>query len=62
MDRLEATGAFDDIIPASKDRTEAGLHRVTLESTYTGVIDETPAEAAPDRAPGPKPQASRGRQ
>ena len=42
MEKLEATGAFDDIIPASKDRTEDGLHRVTLESIYTGGDGRSP--------------------
>jgi hypothetical protein len=60
MERLEATGAFDQIIPASKDRTDEGLHRVTIESVYTGVIDESPAEAAPAADAEPKPRASRG--
>ncbi len=54
MEKLEATGAFDDILPAAKDRTEDGLHRVTLESIYTGVTDETAAEAAPAQAPRPE--------
>jgi len=60
MERLEATGAFDQIIPASKDRTDEGLHRVTIESIYTGVVDESPAEAAPAAAADAKPQAARG--
>jgi hypothetical protein len=61
MERLEATGAFEDIIPASKDRTEAGLHRVVIESIYAGIADEAPAEAANGAATGHKPLESRGR-
>jgi hypothetical protein len=63
MERLEATGAFWDVIPAGGDRTEAELHRVVIESKYTGVADEDPAEAAPNgAAAGAKPpRESRGR-
>jgi Tfp pilus assembly protein PilN len=62
MDRLEATGAFWDVIPNSGDRTEAELHRVNIESKYSGVVDEDPAEAAPTgAAAGAKPRESRGR-
>ncbi len=46
MEKLEATGAFLDVTPASGDRTDDGLHRVVLESLYTGgADDEAPAEA-----------------
>jgi hypothetical protein len=63
MEKLEATGAFLDVVPAGGDRTEAGLHRVVIQSIYTGVADEAPAEAAPNPAPaaGSKPPESRGR-
>jgi hypothetical protein len=62
MERLEATGAFEHIIPASKDRTDSGLHRVVIESVYTGIVDEAPANGASNRAAaGAKPTESRGR-
>jgi len=55
IEKLEATGAFLDVLPAGGDRTEEGLHRVVLESTYTGVAeDEAAAEAAPAAATPPK--------
>ena len=58
MEKLEATGAFLNVTPASGDRTDAGLHRVVIESIYIGVTDEAPAEAAPNAAAaGPKPAA-----
>ena len=44
MDRLEATGAFQDIIPATQDRTDEGLYRVALQSVYTGNREPAPAE------------------
>jgi hypothetical protein len=46
MERLEATGAFEHVVPASKDRTDAGLHRVVIESTYVAPIDEAQPETA----------------
>jgi hypothetical protein len=49
MEKLEATGAFEDIVAASADKTEAGLHRVLIESIYTGAA----AEGAPSTAPAP---------
>lgn len=49
MEKLEATGAFEDVVPATQDRTEEGLFRVSIESVYTG-RDESAArsgQAAP---------------
>jgi len=42
IERLEATGAFEDIVPAQQDRTEDGLYRVVIESRYTGTDDAAP--------------------
>ena len=36
MEKLEATGAFEDVVPSQQDRTESGLYRVLVESIYTG--------------------------
>ena len=57
MEKLEATGAFENVVPAAQDRTDAGLYRVTVDSIYTDVVDEAteaPASgsAAPPAAPG----------
>ena len=49
MDRLEATGTFQDVIPATQDRTDEGLYRVALQSVYSG--NRAVAEAD---APAPK--------
>lgn len=63
MEKLEATGAFEDVVPSQQDRTDEGLFRVALESVYTGtaeehaapetpVAPETPAPAATPKKPG----------
>jgi len=60
IEKLEATGAFEDVLAAQNDRTEEGLYRVVLESTYTGVQEppvaapEIPAKP-PGKPPGQKP-------
>ena len=46
IEKLEATGAFDDILPSQSDFTDEGLRRVLVESIYTG--DVLPAEVAPE--------------
>lgn len=55
MEKLEATGAFEDIVPAQQDRTEDGLYRVSIESVYTGS-----AEDAAATAPAPRPAPPQG--
>lgn len=47
MEKLEATGAFENVVPAQQDRTEQGLYRALIESTYVPP-DEQEAEPAPD--------------
>ena len=70
MEKLEATGAFEDVLPAQQDTTDEGLHRLLLESVYTGAQPEgaaVPAGATPPAAkppaptPGPAPPAPSGR-
>jgi hypothetical protein len=68
MEKLEATGAFEDVLPAQEDPTEEGLHRLLLRSIYTGGApadskqppppagEAKPQPQAPP-APGPKPSA-----
>jgi hypothetical protein len=55
MEKLEATGAFRDIVPATQDRTEERLYRVSIESVYEGAGDAA-------AAPAGKPQATGGRE
>jgi hypothetical protein len=47
MEKLEATGAFEEIVPAQQERTEEGLYRVLIESIYTGAAEDAAATAAP---------------
>lgn len=60
IEKLEATGAFEDLVPAQQDRTEDGLHRVVIESTYTGRAE--PAAPEPPGAPaaGDAPESRKG--
>jgi hypothetical protein len=50
MEKLEATGAFDEVVPSQQDRTDAGYFRVVVDSLYTGAVEE---DAAPAAAPTP---------
>jgi hypothetical protein len=52
MEKLEATGAFRDIVPATQDRTEERLYRVSIESVYEGADDAAPAPAGKPQATG----------
>lgn len=49
MEELEGSGAFENVVPATQDRTEEGLFRVSIESVYTG--HEEPAAPAAPAAP-----------
>lgn len=61
MEKLEATGAFEGVIPAQQDKTEAGLYRVLIESVYMSASDEAERAARPVASPpagvAPPPQA-----
>jgi len=54
IEKLEAIGAFEDVVPSQQDRTEEGLYRVVIESIYTGV-EEAPAPPEPAAKPPQKP-------
>ncbi len=54
IEKLEATGYFTDIIPASSELTDDGLRRATIESVYDRNVDA--AESTPD-ATTPAPTA-----
>jgi hypothetical protein len=64
MEKLEATGSFENPRPASSDWTDAGLKRAVIETVY---IAHPPEEAAPAvtkptappaNAPVPPPQST----
>lgn len=56
LEKLEATGAFEDVVPAQQDRTEEGLYRVVVQSIYTGQ-EEPPDAAATPGTEAPKTEA-----
>jgi hypothetical protein len=61
IEKLEATGAFEKILPRQTDKTEDGLNRAVLESVYT---PEQPAseEAKPGDESKPGDGAKPGNQ
>jgi Tfp pilus assembly protein PilN len=73
MEKLEATGAFEEALPGQGDHTEQGLIREVIQSKYLDVEDEpaeTPAAdskpapdsaapAAPDKGAAPQPSTAK---
>ena len=53
MDKLEETGAFTDVVPASQDRTDDGLVRAVIEGIYVRPVQADPAAAATAPAAAP---------
>jgi hypothetical protein len=47
MEKLEATGSFEDAIAASSDWTDAGLKRAIIESVYVAQPPEEPVPQPP---------------
>ena len=45
MEKLDATGVFEDVVPATQERLESGLLRVVIESIYAGAEVDEPAAA-----------------
>ena len=56
MEKLEATGAFDSVLPAQRDTTDEGLDRLLLQTIYTGVPPEESSAPAPAKTPPPAGQ------
>jgi hypothetical protein len=52
MEKLEATGSFEDVNAASSDSTDAGLKRAVIESVY---VAQPPEEATPPAPASPAP-------
>jgi Tfp pilus assembly protein PilN len=48
MEKLEATGAFDHVLPRQQDQTDDGLHRLVIETDYV-----------PTHEPAPKAEATK---
>jgi hypothetical protein len=52
IEKLEATGAFENILPVQQDRSDEGLYRVTIEAVYVGT-DAPAASVAAVEPPAP---------
>ena len=50
IEKLEATGAFEKILPRQMDKTDEGLNRAVLDSVYTP--EQAEAKPAGDAKPG----------
>jgi Tfp pilus assembly protein PilN len=63
IEKLEATGAFHDVLPTQEDTTDEGLHRLMVRSVYSGTVadaPETPAQAKPELPrPGTPPATAK---
>ena len=46
VEKLEATGAFEDVLPAQGNRTEEGLHHANLKAVYIGDPEPPPPAEA----------------
>jgi len=53
IEKLEATGAFENVVPVQQDRTEEGLRRVSIEAIYSATAETVAPEAAVEGAPPP---------
>jgi hypothetical protein len=54
IEKLEATGAFEQILARQTDKTEDGLNRATLEAVYVpGHVEAAPADEAVPAAAAP---------
>jgi Tfp pilus assembly protein PilN len=56
MEKLEATGAFDSVLPAQRDTTDEGLDRLLLQTIYTGLPPEESSAPVPAKTPPPAGQ------
>lgn len=57
IEKLETTGYFEDLIPASGEKNDEGLWRATINSVYVGNVaaQEKPAETTPPANPSKTP-------
>lgn len=52
VEKLEATGAFEDVLPKQHDKTDEGLTRVLITSIYRGDVEEAKPAASPGKSGG----------
>ena len=53
IEKLEATGAFENVVPVQQDRTEEGLRRVSIEAIYSATAETTEPVSEPQGTPKP---------
>jgi Tfp pilus assembly protein PilN len=58
IEKLEATGAFENVVPVQQDRTEEGLRRVSIEAIYSATAEAAEPEAAVEGTVAPPPGSS----
>ena len=46
MEKLEATGSFENVQPRQQDQTDDGLHRLVIETSYVPTHEESPTSEA----------------
>jgi Tfp pilus assembly protein PilN len=58
VEKLEATGAFEEVLAPNSELTDDGLQRATIRSVYVGNVaePESSPSAAPPEAPPPSPK------
>jgi hypothetical protein len=52
VEKLEATGAFEDVLPKQHDKNDEGLTRVLITSIYRGDVEEAKPAASPGKSGG----------
>ncbi len=52
VEKLEATGAFENVLPKQHDKTDEGLTRVLITSIYRGAVEEAKPAASPGKSGG----------
>ena len=57
IEKLEATGAFENVVPVQQDRTEEGLRRVSIEAIYSATVEPTEAVTEPQGTAKPQTPA-----
>jgi hypothetical protein len=55
IEKLEATGAFEDVVPVQQDRTDEGLRRVSIQAIYTATTEPPAPDPAVEGATKPAP-------
>ena len=53
MEKLEATGAFENVLNRLEEDLESGMTRMVVEALYVSVADEPPPAAQPEKKPPP---------